>query len=145
MGDRLWSTQTGEIAPLWCTALIFDRTGGNYFIPPVLLHQSNHYTQDLHYNIPSDWVVHNSPSGYMDCGGWHKSMADFSSMCSSSPLNPQVLFYDGYDNHFYYRGFDIVLRHNIQSFILKTGYYVHDQPNDNGPNTKIIIVLVIQE
>ena len=37
---------------------------------------------------PSDWVVHNLPSGYMGCNGWIKSMSHFSSMCWSSPLNP---------------------------------------------------------
>ena len=34
--------------------------------PPVVVFQITHYTQDIHYNIPSDQVIHNSPSGYMD-------------------------------------------------------------------------------
>ena len=28
-------------------------------------------------------------------------------------------------------------RKNIQPFILKVGYYINDQPNDNGPNSKL--------
>ena len=65
-GGRLWRTHNGERAPFCCTALIFTRSDGQCFIPPVVVHRITHYTQDLHYNIPSDWVIHNSPSGYMD-------------------------------------------------------------------------------
>ena len=73
----------------------------------------------------------------MDCDGWHKSMSHFTSMCCSSPLNTQVLFYDGHDRHFYDRALDILSRHNIQYFILKAGDYLHDQPNHNGPNMRL--------
>ena len=107
------------------------------FHPPVVVHQSTHYTQDIHYNIPSDWVVHNSPLGYMYRGGWHKYMAQFSSMCWSSPLNPQVLLYDVHDSHFYHRQFNIFCKDNIHYFILKAGDSVHDQANYNVPNMNI--------
>ena len=73
----------------------------------------------------------------MDSDGWHKAMSHFASMYCSSPLNPQVLFYCGHNSHFDYRSFVILCRHNIQYFVLKTGDYVHDQPNDNGPNTEL--------
>ena len=70
----------------------------------------------------------------MDHDGWHKSMSHFASMCCSSPLNPQVLFYDGHDSHFGDRALDIFRKQNIQYFILKSGDYVHDQPINNSPN-----------
>ena len=136
-GDRLCRTQTGERSPLWCTSLIFAQAYGQFLIPPVMLRQINHYTQDIHYNIPSDWVVQNSPSGYMYRDGWHKSMDRFPSMCCSSPLNPQVLFYDGHDSHFDDMALDILCKNNIQYFIPKAGYSVHDQTNDNGPIVKL--------
>ena len=44
---------------------------------------------------------------------------------------------DGHGSHFDDRALDILFRHNIQSFILKVGDYVHDQTNGNGPNTKL--------
>ena len=97
--------------------------------PLVMVHQSTHYTKYIHYNIPSDWVVHNSLSGYMDRIGWHKSMAHCPSMCFSSPFNHQMIFYDGHDSHFYDSVLNILRSHNNQSFILKAGYSVHDQPN----------------
>ena len=103
------------------------------------MHQSTHNTQDIHYNIPSDWVFHNSPSVYMDRDGWHKSMAHFSSMCFSSHLNSQVLFYDGHGIHFDNRSLNMICRHNIQYFILKSCDYVHDHPNDKCPNMKLNI------
>ena len=75
--DRIWSTHTGERAPFCCTALIFKCTGGKCFIFPVVVHHITHYAQDLHYNVPSDWVIHNSPSVYMYHYVWHKSMYHF--------------------------------------------------------------------
>ena len=69
--------------------------------------------------------------------GWHKYISHFASMCCSSPLNHQVLFYDGHDIHFYYRALDILRRHNIQYFILNVGDSVHDHQNDNVLNTKL--------
>ena len=96
-----------------------------------------HYTQDLHYNIPSDWVVHNSPSGYINGDGWHKSIARFPSMCCSSTLNTQVLFCDFHGRIFDERALNIIRRHNIQYLISKEGDYVHDQPNDNDTKMKL--------
>ena len=57
-------------------------------------------------------------------------------MCCYYPLNPQVLFYDGHGSHFDDRALDILRRNNIQSFILKVGDSVHDQPHNNVPNMK---------
>ena len=64
-------------------------------------------------------------------------MAHFASMCCSSPLKPQVIFYYGHVSHFYYWALNILFRHNIQYFILKAGDYVYDQLNDNGPNMNL--------
>ena len=61
MSERLWRKHTGKIAPFWCTYLIYNRADGQCFTPPVLVQQITHYTQDIHYNIPSDGVIHNSP------------------------------------------------------------------------------------
>ena len=46
--DRIWRTQTGDIAPLWCTALIFTCAGGQCFIPPVMVHQITHTTLNIY-------------------------------------------------------------------------------------------------
>ena len=73
----------------------------------------------------------------MDRDGWHKSMSHFTSMCCSSPLKPQVLLCDGHGRNFYDRALDILHIQNIQSLILKSDDYVNDQPNNNGPNTKL--------
>ena len=107
------------------------------FIPPVMIHQITHYSQDIHYSIPSDWLVHNSPLLYMDHYGWLKSMSHLSSMCFSSPLNPQVPLYDGRDIHFDENSLNIICSHHIQSLILKSGVSVQYHPNYNGPNLKL--------
>ena len=31
----------------------------------------------------------------------------------------------------------MLLKHNIQSFIIKAGDYMHDKPNDTGPNINL--------
>ena len=117
--ERMWKTQTGERAPIWCTSLIFTCADGKFSIPPVVVQHITHYTKYLHYNITSDWVVYNLPPGYMDCDGCHKFMAHFSSMCWSSTLKPQVIFYDGHESHFYDSEFNILHRHHIQTFTLR--------------------------
>ena len=75
--------------------------------------------------------------GSLGAHSCHKYMSHFASMYCYYPLNPQVLFYDGHVRHFDDRELDILCRHNIQSLILKTGDYMHDQTGDNGPNMKI--------
>ena len=73
----------------------------------------------------------------MDHDGWHKFMAHFTSMCCSSHLNPQVIFYYGHGSYFDDRALYIFCIQNIQYFILKAGDFVHDYPNNNSQNTKI--------
>ena len=63
-------------------------------------------------------------------------MDHFTSMCCSSTLNTQVLFYDGHDIHFDDRSLNILWSHYIQSLIIKSGESMHEQPNDNGPKLK---------
>ena len=69
--------------------------------------------------------------------GWNKYMDNFT--CCSSPLNTQMLFYNGYGSHIYYRELDILCRYDIHYFIIKEGGSVYDHPNDKGPNTKLNI------
>ena len=107
------------------------------FYPPVLVCQSKKYTQDTNYNIPVHWLVHYSLSGYMDHDRWIKSMSHLSSICCSSPLNTQLILYDGRDVHFDDRSLNILRSHHIKDFILKVGEYLHDQPNNNGPNLNL--------
>ena len=87
--------------------------------------------------MPSYWVVHNSLLVYMDTYGWQKSMSHFASMCCSSPLNPQVLFYDGHYINFGDSSSNILWSHHIQSFILNSGDSLHYHPKYNWPSLKL--------
>ena len=124
-GDIMWRIHSGEIAPPWCTSLIFNRDEKRCFIPPVLVKYINHYTWYIHYNIPRYWVVQNSPSGYMDFYGWLKAIYHLSSMCGSSHINSQVLLYHGHGRYFYYRSLNILLSHHIKAFIIKLCESLH--------------------
>ena len=58
-GEMVWKTQTGEREPSWCTSLIFAHANGQCFIPPVVVHQSNHYTQGIHLQHTHLFGIHN--------------------------------------------------------------------------------------
>ena len=133
----MWKLQIGEKAPFWCTLLVFTRSGGKCFMPPIIVNQSQEYSQDLHFNIPLDWTDHHTPSGYMDGYGWLKSMTQFSNLCGASPVNNQILLFGGHGSHFNNSTLRQMLCRNIQPFVLKAGNSINDQPNDNGPNVKM--------
>ena len=96
----MWMVQTGERAPFWCALLVFTRADGKCFIPPVVVNQAKDYSQCIHNNIPLDWTVHHTPSGYMDRYGWRKATTQFSNICGASPVNNQILLFSGHDSHF---------------------------------------------
>ena len=79
--------------------MIFNIADGNCFMPPVTVNQAENYTQYLHWNLPSDWLVHNTPSGYMDMDGWTKAIIIFSRTYGARNLNPQVILFGGHDRH----------------------------------------------
>ena len=129
MGKRIWKYQTGERYTFCCTDMIFTRASGQLFMSPVIVHQAENYTKDVYWNLPSDWLVHNTPSGYIDMYVWMKEMSLFSRTYGASKLNPQVLFFDGHDSHFYDRATHLLRSHHISPFILKAGDSTNDQPN----------------
>ena len=69
-------------------------------MPPMIVHKAENYTQDLHWNLPSDWLVHNTLSGYMERDGWMNAMSLLSRTCGAIKLNAQVLFFDVHGIHF---------------------------------------------
>ena len=69
--------------------------------------------------------------------GWLKAMTQFSNICGASPVINQILFFGGNDSHFDDRSLKQMQSKNIQSFILKAGDSINNQPNDNGPNSKL--------
>ena len=97
-------------------------------MPPVIIHQAKEYSEDLHHNIILDWTVHHTSSGYMDRDRWLKAMTKFSNICGASPVNNQILFFDGHDSHLGDHDLTQMLSKNIQPFILKAGDSINDQP-----------------
>ena len=67
--DRVWKTQEGDHAPFWFTLLFFTRADGQCFIPPTVVHKGSEWLDSFSHNLPGNWVVHNTPSGYMDRDG----------------------------------------------------------------------------
>ena len=136
-GKLICKFQTEERYPFRCTGMIFTRADGQCFMPPVIVHQAENCTQDLHWNLPSDWLFHNMPLVYMNRGGQMKAMSLFSRTCGASKINPQVLLFDVHDSHFDDRSTHLLWSQNTPPFILKSGDSTNDYPNDNGPNLNL--------
>ena len=136
-GQIMWKVQTGEFTPFWCTLLVFTISDGQCFMPPIFVHQSKEYSQYIHHNIPLDWTVHHTPSEYMDRYGWVKAITQLSNICSASPVNNQIIFFDWYNSHFVDSPLTQIQGRNIQTFILKPGDSINNQCNDNGTNSKL--------
>ena len=64
-------------------------------------------------------------------------MTQLSNICGASPVNNQILFFDGHDSHFGNRALTQMQSKNIQLLILKLGDSINNQPNDNGPNSTL--------
>ena len=133
----MWKVQTGERALFYWTLLVFTQAGGQWFMTPIIVHQSKEHYQYLHFNIPLDWKVHHTPSGYMDIDWWLKSMTQFSNLCGASPVNNQIIFFDGHDSHFDGRPLRPTEYQEIQPFLPKPGDSTNNHLSDNGPNYKL--------
>jgi hypothetical protein len=134
MTEKIWKTQTGERAPFWCSFLFFSRADGQCFIAPTVIHQATEMTAGFLLNLPGNWVVHTTPSGYMDRDGWFKTISNFAHLSGASQSNKQFLYFDGHDSHWDPDALELLEVKHIQSFFLKSGDSEKDQPNDNGPN-----------
>ena len=106
-------------------------------MPPLIVNQAKTYSQYLHYNIPMYWIVHRTPYGYMYRDVWLKAMAQLPNKCGTSPVNNKILFFDVHGRHFNDRALRKMMCKNIQPFVLKSSNSINNQPNDNGPNTKL--------
>ena len=73
----------------------------------------------------------------MNIDGWLKYMTQFSNICGASPVNNQILFFDGNDSNFDDDALKQMMRKKIRPFVLKLGNSINGHPNDNGPNNKL--------
>ena len=64
-------------------------------------------------------------------------MTQFSNVCGASPVNNQILFFDGHESHFDDDALRQMMEKNIQTFVLKSGNSINYQPNDNVSNAKL--------
>ena len=114
-------------------------------MPNIIVHQDKDYSQDIHYNVPLDWIVHHTPYGYMDRYGWLKSTHQFSNVCGAFLVKNQKLLFDGHVSHFDYGTLRQMTCKKIQTFSLKPANSTDVQPNDNGPNTKLKYIYNVEK
>ena len=69
--------------------------------------------------------------------GRFKVITGFLQQFGNDPTNIQILCFDRHNSHFDADSFDLLAKKYVQPFILKSGNYTNDQPNDNGTNAKL--------
>ena len=79
----------------------------------------------------------------MDRDRYLKAMTQFSNIGGTSPINNQILFLNGHDSHFGDRSIIQIQSKNIHTLILKAGEPINEQPNYNGPNSKLNALYII--
>ena len=57
-GKRMWKVHIGDWAPFQCKLLVFTQADKQWFITPMIVHQSNDYSEDIHFNISLEWTVY---------------------------------------------------------------------------------------
>ena len=73
----------------------------------------------------------------MDRYRWLKDMTQFSNILGASPVNNQILFFDGHNIHFDDRALIQTKIKNIHHLILKAVESINDNPNENRYNSKL--------
>ena len=124
----------GGKAPFWVTFFFWTRADGQFPIPPCVVHQAAQLSEFHALNLPLDWCVHASDSGYMDRDGWFKVAVHFQKWCG--PLRPQYLFFDAHDSHWDSDALKLWSEDQLFPFFLRAHGSEDDQINDNGPNAK---------
>ena len=85
-------------------------------------------------NLPGNWIVHTTPSGFMDRDRWFKTITNLVHLSGASKGNPQFNFFYGHDSHWYPDALDMMKYSHVHAMFLKADDSENDQPNYNGPN-----------
>ena len=139
-GQRGFRTVTGEKNPFWTTLFFFTRADGARLVPPMVIHQggtATHMPSSVATDLPDDWGVHCTPSGYMDRNGVRVLCERFVKYSGACAENPQYLYWDGHDSHWDPDALDYFAEHHVHVHFLKANDSSNDQPNDMGPNRNI--------
>lgn len=112
------------------TVYFLSQATGQLPVPPLVVHQAAEMNASLALNLPLNWAVHCSPSGYMDEDGWMKQARH---MLASLPA-PRPLFHivDGHKSHWNVDALQLLLDNEIHTVFLRSNNSVNDQVNDNG-------------
>ena len=89
--------------------------------------------------LPSDWLVHAAPSGYMDRDGWFKIACPLKLYCG--PKRPIYMFFDGHDSHWDPDALQLWFDDKIFSNFGRAHGSDEDNVNDNGNNAKFHAII----
>ena len=89
------------------------------------------------FGIPDNWLIHATPSGYMDRPGWRAVCDQFVRFSGAAADNPQYVYIDGHDSHWDSEAQDYFADNHVYINFLKSQDSIGDQPADNGPNSKL--------
>lgn len=130
----------GGKAEFWVTFFFWIRADGQFVIPPCVVHSCAQLSEFYVLNLPEDWCVHCSPSGYMDRDGWLKVNRHFKKYCG--PKRPLYQYYDAHDSHWD----PDALQEMYDDLIFPTFFNAHDSDRknmgDNGNNAQVLMEYV---
>ena len=134
--QRLFPTTTGEKASLWVTTWLWTRADGRccIHVHPSLVRQGSQLSKFQALGLPSDWIVHGTPSGYQDRDGFLKVCTEFVEYCGHK--RPQYVFMDGHDSHFDSEALDLLASKHVNVFFLKLNNNEEGQPTMRRANQR---------
>lgn len=138
---RNFVTAQGEHSLFWTSIFYWLNGAGTMPIKPTIVHQGGTDTElpaRFTHNLPPDWRVHCTQSGYMDRDGFKvciSSLVDY--LKENNITKPQFVYIDGHDSHFCAEAMKFALDNNIYIFFLKSNDSINDQPCDMGPNAML--------
>ena len=152
---NMQSLTTSEHAAFWCTVFSVTKADGT-LLPPVVLHQGvdnelsqascslgDAFTSDPAItgsehgppNVPRDWMVRQSSSGYMTEEIW-MDVANHIILNCPRANGPYLLYIDGHGSHWNEKALRKLKDHGIYVCFLRSHNSEQDQPNDNGFNSR---------
>ncbi|KAJ1442357.1 hypothetical protein B484DRAFT_426828 [Ochromonadaceae sp. CCMP2298] len=129
-----------ERAPFWATMFYWFEATGAHPCPPVIVHQGGEgdtIRADYLDGLPKDWVVHATPSGYMDQKGFALVCYSLVQHCQARMGYPKNLYVDGHESHWCSQCLCFLRDRHIYLMFLKAHDSTNDQPNDMGNNAQV--------
>jgi hypothetical protein len=137
---RSFRLHKGERAPFWATMFYWSKATGAHPCLPVIVHQGEEgdtIRADYLDGLSKDWVVHATPSWYMDQKGFALVCHSLVQHCQARMGYHKLLYVDGHEIHWCSQCLRFLRDRHIYLMFLKAHDSTNDQPNNMGNNAQV--------